>query len=88
MNRILIAAVGIALVVGAVTVNRKRRTVDATTMEIQDAMSGLGPVSRAAVIARLAADKKAKRDEKKKLDEQTVLDEQRALDELTTPDEK
>ncbi|WP_152930121.1 MULTISPECIES: hypothetical protein [Gordonia] len=75
MNRIVIAAVGIALVVGAVIFNSKRRTVDATTMEIQDAMSGLDPVSRAAVIARLAADKKAQWDDKTKLDEETQLDE-------------
>ena len=54
-NRIVIAAVGIALVVAAVVFNSKRRTVDATTAEVENAIGALDPVSRAAVIARLAA---------------------------------
>ncbi len=65
LNRIVIAAVGIALVVGAVVFSSKRRTVDATTAEIESAIGALDPVSRAAVIARLAADEKTKLDDKK-----------------------
>jgi hypothetical protein len=52
---LLTAAAGL-LAVAASVLREKKETADLTTHQIEDAISALDPVTRAAVIARLTAD--------------------------------
>lgn len=52
----LLVAAGGAIAVGATAFARKKKEVDITVSEIEQAVMAMDPASRAAVMARLSAD--------------------------------
>ena len=52
----ILAAVAVAVIVGAVKLREKRQLADQTANEIEDELDELDPATRAAVVARLTSD--------------------------------
>ena len=52
----ILAAVAVAVIVGAFKLRAKRRLTDETVEEIEGELAGLDPATRATVVARLASD--------------------------------